>query len=78
MCGLAGWHRSKNLPDVGLSADVMAGALVHRGPDAGDSWHSHDRTTSLGFRRLAIRDLDMRANQPMTSAGGNTTIVFNG
>lgn len=78
MCGLAGWHRSRNLPDVGLSADVMAGALVHRGPDAGDSWQSHDGTTSLGFRRLAIRDLDMRANQPMTSAGGNTTIVFNG
>ena len=35
MCGLAGWHRSRNLPDVGLSADVMAGALVHRGPTPG-------------------------------------------
>jgi len=78
MCGLAGWHRSSSLPDVGLEADVMAGSLSHRGPDAGGAWQSRDGTTSLGFRRLAIRDLDVRANQPMTSASGRTTIVFNG
>ena len=61
MCGLAGWHRSSSLPDVGLEADVMAGSLSHRGPDAGGAWQSRDGTTSLGFRRLAIRDLDVRA-----------------
>jgi len=78
MCGLAGWQRGSSLPDVGLTADVMAQRLAHRGPDAGGTWQSHDRTTSLGFTRLAIRDLDRRANQPMTSASGRTTIVFNG
>ena len=56
----------------------MAGRLAHRGPDAEGTWQSHDGTTSLGFRRLAIRDLDERANQPMASASGRTTIVFNG
>jgi asparagine synthase (glutamine-hydrolysing) len=32
----------------------------------------------LGHRRLAILDLDPRANQPMVSADGRYTIVFNG
>jgi len=78
MCGLAGWHRASSLPDVGLTADVMARRLTHRGPDAAGSWHSPNQATSLGFTRLAIRDLDRRADQPMTSASGRTTIVFNG
>ena len=32
----------------------------------------------LGHRRLAILDLDARANQPMVSADGRYAIVFNG
>ena len=78
MCGLAGWQRASSLPDVGLTARAMADRLTHRGPDGGGSWQSHNQTTSLGFTRLAIRDLDPRANQPMTSASGRTTMVFNG
>lgn len=51
-------------------------ALAHRGPD-------HCRTTvvgavSMGFQRLAIIDLSERGAQPMPSADGEHTIVFNG
>ncbi len=78
MCGLAGWHRGSSRPELGLTAGVMADRLSHRGPDASGAWQSRCGATSLGFRRLAIRDLDLRANQPMTSASGRTTIVLNG
>ncbi len=32
----------------------------------------------MSFRRLAILDVDPRANQPMTSHNGRYTLVFNG
>ena len=37
-----------------------------------------ERRRCLGHRRLAILDLDARANQPMVSTDGRYTIVFNG
>jgi asparagine synthase (glutamine-hydrolysing) len=52
--------------------------LVHRGPDA--SAISVERLGEwevwLGHQRLAIQDLDPRANQPMTIEG--SSIVYNG
>jgi asparagine synthase (glutamine-hydrolysing) len=56
----------------------MTAAIAHRGPDSDGLWSCPNGTTVLGFRRLAIRDLDPRANQPMHSAAGRTTVVFNG
>ena len=47
-----------------------------RGPDAEGIWASNG--VVLGHRRLAILDLDARANQPMVSADGRYAIVFNG
>ncbi len=47
-----------------------------RGPDAEGLWSGEG--VVLGHRRLAILDLDARANQPMLSADGRYTIVFNG
>lgn len=47
-----------------------------RGPDAEGLWSSAGMV--LGHRRLAILDLDARANQPMVSADGRYAIVFNG
>jgi asparagine synthase (glutamine-hydrolysing) len=47
-----------------------------RGPDSVGYWS--ESGTSLGLRRLAIIDLDPRANQPMTSDDGKYVIVFNG
>ncbi|HJT15845.1 MAG TPA: asparagine synthetase B, partial [Thermoanaerobaculia bacterium] len=49
-----------------------------RGPDACGVWTSDDRRVGLAHRRLAIIDLDERANQPMQSREGDLSIVFNG
>ncbi|HEY6842690.1 MAG TPA: asparagine synthase (glutamine-hydrolyzing), partial [Thermoanaerobaculia bacterium] len=49
-----------------------------RGPDACGVWISDDRRVGLAHRRLAIIDLDERANQPMQSREGDLSIVFNG
>ncbi len=51
-------------------------SLVHRGPDA--SGLDLDGPVRVGFRRLAIIDLDEAANQPMFSADRRRWIVFNG
>lgn len=47
-----------------------------RGPDAAGLWASEG--VALGHRRLAILDLDSRANQPMVSTDERYAIVFNG
>mgnify|MGYP002847285403 FL=1 len=78
MCGFAGLQREDLRWAGHLDGREMAGWLAHRGPDAAGCWSSADRTVELGFRRLAIRDLDPRANQPMVSASGRTVLVFNG
>ena len=51
-------------------------ATKHRGPDGTRIINLGDAT--LGFNRLAIIDLDIRAMQPMQTADGRCTIVFNG
>ena len=50
--------------------------MLRRGPDAEGLWSSAG--VVLGHRRLAILDLDARANQPMISTDGRYAIVFNG
>jgi len=47
-----------------------------RGPDAEGLWTSAG--VVLGHRRLAILDLDARANQPMVSTDGRYSMVYNG
>ena len=54
----------------------MTARMHARGPDAEGVWASEG--VVLGHRRLAILDLDARANQPMVSADGRYAIVFNG
>lgn len=70
----------------------MIAAQRHRGPDAdgvqvfgasGDALGAVPRpdvpaTAGLGHCRLAIIDLDERANQPMCSSNGRYWLVFNG
>jgi len=79
MCGIAGFWSTKT-----LSADPvellsrMGNALAHRGPD--DAGVFFDDRTGLGlaFRRLSIIDLSVAGHQPMASATGRYTIIFNG
>jgi len=80
MCGIAGfWH-----PDVGsvvaqLSALTrMTKSLVHRGPDAEGQWIDPALGLALGHTRLSIVDRSPTGAQPMHSASGRFTIVFNG
>ncbi len=73
MCGIAGYVSETTFaPDT---LEVMTARLAHRGPDACglfDAGPAH-----LGHRRLSVIDLAGSA-QPMTSADGALTVVFNG
>ncbi len=74
MCGITG-----GVP--GIDARVlerMTAALAHRGPDGEGYFHAAGPAgASLGHRRLAVIDL-AGGRQPMTSADGRWTIVYNG
>jgi asparagine synthase (glutamine-hydrolysing) len=71
MCGIAGFVGSGSRETL----EEMTRALAHRGPDC-ESFRS-DPPVYLGFRRLAILDLQ-GGNQPMTTPDGRSTIIFNG
>lgn len=71
MCGILGIVGAEIPPDLPLHT------LRHRGPDAANSW-TNSRSCILGSTRLAIVDLDARANQPMRDPSGRFVIVFNG
>lgn len=77
MCGIAGiWRRrGKN---AGETAQRMSSRIVHRGPDDSGVWHDPLAGVALGFRRLSIIDTSPAGHQPMQSASGRYTIVFNG
>ena len=75
MCGIFGEIGPGKL-DLAAAAGSISDTLIHRGPDSagldsGTGW-------MLGFRRLAIFDLNARANQPMRSPSGRHVLVFNG
>ena len=78
MCGIAGLVLRHPAPSGGSIVADMTDAIAHRGPDSDGLLSSTDQYVWLGFRRLAIRDLDPRANQPMLSASGRTAVIFNG
>ena len=85
MCGFAGviaWDDNYRTSRETLAR--MSAAVAHRGPDGEGAWFNHEGEVTpdrpqaaLAFRRLAIIDLDPRANQPMTDGHGRW-IVFNG
>ena len=56
----------------------MAAALHHRGPDDKGVWSDPARGIALAHSRLSILDLTAAGHQPMLSASGRYTIVFNG
>lgn len=79
MCGIAGfWQTKRGLGHPLEILKQMGTALAHRGPD--DSGCAFDSTTGVGlsFRRLSIIDVSPAGHQPMDSASGRYTIIFNG
>lgn len=68
MCGIAGGTIAVE------HIRAMAKRLEHRGPDAQGFYH--DEQVTLAHNRLAIIDLEKRANQPMID--GDYVIVYNG
>ena len=70
MCGFVGGTESEWRYAEALES------IRHRGPDSGRL--KLDGPIKVGFRRLAIIDLDAAANQPFFAADGKTWIVFNG
>jgi len=74
MCGFAGII-GEGQPEVIV---VMTRSLAHRGPD-GEGYYASPASpgVALGHRRLSVIDL-ATGQQPMTTADGRYTLVFNG
>ena len=85
MCGIAGvitWDEGFRVSREAL--ERMRACIAHRGPDAHGVWINHEQEISaerpraaLVHHRLAVIDLDPRANQPLADGRGRH-IVFNG
>lgn len=86
MCGFAGlvaWTDDISIHRTLLAR--MSEAIAHRGPDGEDFYFNSVQIASvetpkvaMAFRRLAVIDPDPRAMQPMSTADGRYTLVFNG
>lgn len=80
MCGIAGILNARGLSGAEIQNDLpaMAAALLHRGPDTGGVWADAEAGIGLAHRRLSIIDLSPLGAQPMSSASGRYTVVYNG
>ena len=75
MCGITGkiyFDPSRKIDITELKK--MTNTINHRGPD--DEGYFIENNVGLGFRRLSIIDLNMRARQPFLN--GNDSLCFNG
>ena len=73
MCGIVGFTGPTDTKLIRKMNDVQ----VHRGPDSEGFAEFPHEGVSLAARRLQIIDIE-RGEQPMVSARGRSTIVFNG
>ncbi|WP_428248611.1 asparagine synthase (glutamine-hydrolyzing) [Ferrovibrio sp.] len=80
MCGLAGLlcPGGGRLDKLQRDLAKMTTAIAYRGPDDCGFWCDAEAGIALGHRRLAIIDLSSEGAQPMQSASGRYSIVFNG
>jgi asparagine synthase (glutamine-hydrolysing) len=81
MCGLAGVLVRPGALSGDQLEDTLArmiGPITHRGPDDKGTWWNAASGVGFGFRRLAILDLTEAGHQPMHSASGRFTMIFNG
>ncbi|MFN8015304.1 MAG: asparagine synthase (glutamine-hydrolyzing) [Acidimicrobiia bacterium] len=77
MCGIAGIVSFTNEPINDDLLQNMGNRLIHRGPDAGDTWTNANRNVGFSHRRLSIIDV-AGSPQPMVSNSKNSIICFNG
>ena len=77
MCGIAGHIGLQGVADFGVN---VLDALRHRGPDSqrAERYASKSAIADLAFARLAIIDLSMAGQQPMSSEDGRYIMLFNG
>jgi asparagine synthase (glutamine-hydrolysing) len=76
MCGFVGVLSSALLNESTLLK--MTKTLTHRGPDESNIWQDHVSGISFGHQRLSILELSPAGSQPMFSANGRYTLVYNG
>ena len=84
MCGIAGIFNTEVINHQAILA--AQNCLIARGPDVQSyvTWDgngnrvSDNPVTALIHTRLSIRDLNARANQPMSDASGQVWICYNG
>jgi asparagine synthase (glutamine-hydrolysing) len=78
MCGISGYMGDSFTPATGIKFENVFSNLAHRGPNGSAKWSSDPTKApffSLGHHRLAINDLDERANQPLSGRDGSRIIV---
>ncbi len=79
MCGITGFLTRSTCPEpLDVVVRRMADTLTHRGPDDSGVWTDESCGIALGHRRLSIIDLSAHGHQPMHSASGQFTVVYNG
>lgn len=86
MCGIAGLLNFHNRPVEQADLAALTNAIAHRGRDhaayevGGDPQNSLSSYAGigLGHRRLSIIDLSDQSAQPLRTAKGQATIVYNG
>src|SRR6266700_5100931 len=79
MCGIAGIiYAGLDRQELELRLRQFETDLHHRGPDDSGRFISKDGAIGLVSTRLAIQDLSAAGHQPMKTADGRYTIVFNG
>ena len=79
MCGICGFISKQSLTLEQLK--MMNDTMRHRGPDdSGEEIYGMGNGLFLGMaqRRLSIMDLSPLGHQPMHSANGRISVVFNG
>jgi asparagine synthase (glutamine-hydrolysing) len=79
MCGITGYWARRGDPNAWLrDLGESVASLKLRGPDDNGVWVRPGGRVGLGHTRLSILDLSPLGHQPMRSADGALTMVFNG
>lgn len=76
MCGINGVYQRDSVKDSVAKVQEMNKVTHQRGPDHEAIYE--DESVVLGHNRLAIIDLDDKANQPFISADENIILTYNG